>query len=46
VILGTVPSGKAMSSVLGGVAANGKLIIIGDSEEMIEVPYKTNATWT
>jgi len=40
VILGTVPSGKAMSSVLGGVAANGKLIIIGDSEEMIEVPTK------
>src|SRR5215469_6354312 len=29
-----------MSSVLGGVAANGKLIIIGDSEEMIEVPTK------
>ena len=40
VILGTVPSGKAMSSVLGGVAANGKLIIIGDSEETIEVPTK------
>jgi D-arabinose 1-dehydrogenase-like Zn-dependent alcohol dehydrogenase len=38
VILATVPSGKAMSSVLGGLAVNGKLIVIGASDEMIEVP--------
>jgi D-arabinose 1-dehydrogenase-like Zn-dependent alcohol dehydrogenase len=38
VILATVPSGKAMSAVLGGLAVNGKLIIIGASEEIIEVP--------
>jgi D-arabinose 1-dehydrogenase-like Zn-dependent alcohol dehydrogenase len=38
VILGTVPSGKAMSSILGGLAVNGKLIMIGVSEEPVEVP--------
>jgi D-arabinose 1-dehydrogenase-like Zn-dependent alcohol dehydrogenase len=38
VILGTVPSGKAMSSILGGLAVNGKLIMIGVSEEPLEVP--------
>jgi D-arabinose 1-dehydrogenase-like Zn-dependent alcohol dehydrogenase len=38
VILGTVPSGKAMSAVLGGLSVNGKLIIIGASDEIIEVP--------
>ena len=38
VILATVPSGKAMSSVLGGLSVNGKLIVIGASDEMIEVP--------
>jgi D-arabinose 1-dehydrogenase-like Zn-dependent alcohol dehydrogenase len=30
IILGTVPSGKAMSEVLGGLAVNGKLIMIGN----------------
>jgi D-arabinose 1-dehydrogenase-like Zn-dependent alcohol dehydrogenase len=38
VILATVPSGKAMSSVLGGLSVNGKLIVIGASDESIEVP--------
>ena len=38
VILGTVPSGKAMSSILGGLAVNGKLIAIGASDEPIDVP--------
>jgi D-arabinose 1-dehydrogenase-like Zn-dependent alcohol dehydrogenase len=38
VILGTVPSGKAMSAILGGLAVNGKLIVIGASEEPIEAP--------
>ena len=38
VILGTVPSGKAMSAVLGGLSVNGKLIVIGASEEPLEVP--------
>src|SRR5438094_976263 len=38
VILGTVPSGKAMSAILGGLAVNGKLIMIGVSEEPVEVP--------
>jgi hypothetical protein len=28
-IIGTVPSGKAMNAVLGGLAVNGKLIMIG-----------------
>ena len=37
-ILGTVPSGKAMSAVLGGLSINGKLIIIGASDDPIEVP--------
>jgi D-arabinose 1-dehydrogenase-like Zn-dependent alcohol dehydrogenase len=38
VILGTVPSGKAMSVILGGLAVNGKLIVIGASDEPIEAP--------
>ena len=38
VILATVPSGKAMSEILGGLTANGKLVIIGASDEPIEVP--------
>jgi D-arabinose 1-dehydrogenase-like Zn-dependent alcohol dehydrogenase len=36
-ILGTVPSGKAMSVVLGGLAVNGNLIIIGGSDEPLEL---------
>jgi D-arabinose 1-dehydrogenase-like Zn-dependent alcohol dehydrogenase len=38
VILATVPSGKAMSAVLGGLSINGKLIIVGASDDMIQVP--------
>ena len=38
VVLATVPSGKAMTEILGGLAANGKLVIIGASDEPIEVP--------
>jgi D-arabinose 1-dehydrogenase-like Zn-dependent alcohol dehydrogenase len=38
VILATVPSGKAMSAVLGGLAINGKLVVIGAADESIEVP--------
>ena len=37
VILATVTSGKAMSAVLGGLAVNGKLIVIGASDEPLEV---------
>jgi len=38
VILGTVPSGEAMSGVLSGLAVNGRLVVIGTSDEPIEVP--------
>jgi D-arabinose 1-dehydrogenase-like Zn-dependent alcohol dehydrogenase len=38
VILGTVPNAKAMSAVLGGLSANGKLMIIGASDEPLQVP--------
>ena len=38
VILATVPSGKAMTEILGGLSANGKLVIIGASNEPIQVP--------
>jgi D-arabinose 1-dehydrogenase-like Zn-dependent alcohol dehydrogenase len=37
IILGTGPGGKAISSVLGGLAVNGKLITIGASDEPLEV---------
>jgi D-arabinose 1-dehydrogenase-like Zn-dependent alcohol dehydrogenase len=37
VILATAPSGKAMSQILGGLAINGKIVIIGASNEPIEV---------
>ena len=39
-ILATVPSGKAMTEILGGLAVNGKLVIIGVSDEPIEVLSK------
>jgi len=38
VILGTVTNGNAMSAVLGGLGANGKLIILGAVAEPLEVP--------
>jgi D-arabinose 1-dehydrogenase-like Zn-dependent alcohol dehydrogenase len=37
VMLATVPSGKAMNAVFGGLAINGKLIVIGAGDENIEV---------
>jgi D-arabinose 1-dehydrogenase-like Zn-dependent alcohol dehydrogenase len=38
VILATVTSGKAMSSVLGGLAVGGKLVIVGAPADPLEVP--------
>jgi len=38
VILATVPSGKAMTEILSGLAANGKMVVIGGSDEPIQVP--------
>jgi len=37
-ILATAPSGKAMSALLGGLASNGALVVIGVSPDPIEVP--------
>jgi D-arabinose 1-dehydrogenase-like Zn-dependent alcohol dehydrogenase len=37
-ILATVTSGKAMSAALGGLGLNGKLVMVGVSEEPVEVP--------
>src|ERR1700675_1985890 len=36
VILATAPSGKAMSSLVGGLGANGTLVIVGVSIDPIE----------
>jgi alcohol dehydrogenase len=38
VILATATSGKAMSATLGGLGLNGKLIMVGVSNEPVEVP--------
>ena len=38
VILATATSGKAVSSAIGGLAIDGKLIVLGVSPEPIEVP--------
>ncbi|SAL80219.1 alcohol dehydrogenase [Caballeronia choica] len=38
VILATATSGKAMNATLGGLGLNGKLIMVGVSEEPVEVP--------
>jgi D-arabinose 1-dehydrogenase-like Zn-dependent alcohol dehydrogenase len=38
VILATVTNAKAMTSVIGGLSVNGKLIIIGAPNEPLEVP--------
>jgi len=38
VILATVPSGKAMSATIGGLGINGKMILVGWSQEPVEVP--------
>jgi D-arabinose 1-dehydrogenase-like Zn-dependent alcohol dehydrogenase len=36
-ILGTAPSGKAMTSVLGGLGTDGKLLMVGATPEPVEV---------
>lgn len=38
VILATVTSGKAMSSVMGGLGINGKFMVLGAADEALEVP--------
>lgn len=38
VILCTAPSGKAMSGLVGGLAASGTLLVVGVSGDAIEVP--------
>jgi D-arabinose 1-dehydrogenase-like Zn-dependent alcohol dehydrogenase len=38
VILATVTSGKAMSAALGGLGRNGRMIMVGVSQEPVEVP--------
>ncbi|MGC2211342.1 MAG: alcohol dehydrogenase [Candidatus Korobacteraceae bacterium] len=38
VILATAPSGKAMSGLIGGLGANGTLVVVGASMDPIEVP--------
>lgn len=38
VILTTAPSGKAMSALIGGLGANGTLLVVGASAEPIAVP--------
>jgi D-arabinose 1-dehydrogenase-like Zn-dependent alcohol dehydrogenase len=37
-ILATAPSGKSMSALVGGLGANGTLMVVGVSMEPIEVP--------
>jgi D-arabinose 1-dehydrogenase-like Zn-dependent alcohol dehydrogenase len=37
VVLATAPSGKAMSSLVGGLAANGTLLVVGLSADAIEL---------
>jgi D-arabinose 1-dehydrogenase-like Zn-dependent alcohol dehydrogenase len=38
VILATAPSGKSMSPLIGGLGANGTLVVVGASADPIEVP--------
>lgn len=38
VILATAPSGKSMSALVGGLGANGSLLVVGVSPDPIEVP--------
>jgi D-arabinose 1-dehydrogenase-like Zn-dependent alcohol dehydrogenase len=37
VILSTITSGKAVNAVLGGIAVNGKLVLVGNPDQPIEV---------
>jgi len=38
VILTTAPSGKAMSALVGGLGANGTLVVVGASADPVEAP--------
>jgi D-arabinose 1-dehydrogenase-like Zn-dependent alcohol dehydrogenase len=38
VVLATAPSGKAMSSLVAGLGANGTLVVVGASADPIEIP--------
>jgi D-arabinose 1-dehydrogenase-like Zn-dependent alcohol dehydrogenase len=38
VVLATVTNGKAMSAVLGGLAVDGKFLVVGAADEPLEVP--------
>jgi D-arabinose 1-dehydrogenase-like Zn-dependent alcohol dehydrogenase len=38
VILSTVTSGKAVNAVMGGLGINGKLILVGNPDQALEVP--------
>ncbi|MGB5056840.1 MAG: alcohol dehydrogenase [Nitrospirales bacterium] len=38
IILATVTSGKAMSATVGGLAIDGKLIMVGATQEPVEIP--------
>jgi D-arabinose 1-dehydrogenase-like Zn-dependent alcohol dehydrogenase len=38
VILSTVTSGKAVNAALGGLGINGKLILVGNPDQPLEVP--------
>jgi len=38
VVLATAPSGKSMSALIGGLGANGTLVVIGAPNDPIEVP--------
>jgi D-arabinose 1-dehydrogenase-like Zn-dependent alcohol dehydrogenase len=38
VVLATVTSGKAMTATLGGLAVNGKLMVLGAADEPLQVP--------
>jgi len=38
VVLATVTNGKAMSAVLGGLAIDGKLVVVGAANEPLEIP--------
>ena len=40
VILSTVTSGKAVNAVLGGLGINGKLILVGNPDQPLEVPAR------
>ena len=46
VVLATVTNGEAMSATLGGLAVNGKLVILGAAAEPLQVPGDSAAPGT